>query len=119
MIGHELTAFHEIDHARTLAIVLPGTWNIMIEQKKERLLQYAENVWGITYGTDEEKVALAIEKTEHFFNTLGIATRLRDYDVPEQTIGKIVARMKERKWKLGENKEVTPARVEEILKSRI
>lgn len=119
MIGHELTAFHEIDHARTLAIVLPGTWSVMMEQKRERLIQYAENVWGITYASDDEKVALAIEKTEHFFNTLGIPTRLRDYDVPEKTVEKIVNRMEERKWNLGENKEVTPDKVRIILQSRL
>ncbi|MFW5974747.1 MAG: iron-containing alcohol dehydrogenase [Bacteroidota bacterium] len=119
MIGHELTAFHEIDHARTLAIVLPGTWEVMFDQKKQRLITYAENVWGIRYGDEDDKARQAIEKTEHFFRSLGVATRLADYEVPKETIPKIVTRMKERSWKLGESKKVTPARVEEILKSRL
>ncbi len=119
MIGHELTAFHEIDHARTLAIVLPGTWEVMFDYKKQRLTTYAENVWGLRYGDEGEKARQAIEKTEHLFHSLGIATRLADYDVPEETIPKITHRWKERSWKLGENKKVTPARVEEILKSRL
>ena len=33
-IGHELTAWHGIDHARTLAIVLPGLWKVLKEEKK-------------------------------------------------------------------------------------
>lgn len=27
MLGHELTAMHGLDHAQTLAIVLPALWN--------------------------------------------------------------------------------------------
>jgi len=118
MIGHELTAFHEIDHARTLAIVLPGTWLVLKSDKKERLVQYAERVWNISSGSDEEKIDQAIQKTEEFFNSLGIKTRLSDYDVGEPTIQKIVKRFEERKWYLGEQKKVGPENVEKILKSR-
>ena len=118
MIGHELTAFHEIDHARTLAIVLPGTWQVLKEDKKARLKQYAERVWHISEGSDEEKADEAIAKTEAFFNSLGIKTRLSDYDVGEPTIRKIVKRFEERGWFLGENKKVGPENVEKILKER-
>lgn len=118
MIGHELTAFHEIDHARTLAIVLPGTWTVLKSNKRVRLLQYAERVWKITSGTEEAKIEEAIQKTEQFFNSLGIKTRLSDYDVGEATIRKVVKRFQERQWYLGENKNVGPENVEKILKSR-
>ncbi len=118
MIGHELTAFHEIDHARTLAIVLPGTWHVLKEDKKERLKQYAERVWLITEGSDEEKADKAIAKTEEFFNSLGIKTHLSDYDVGESTIQKIVNRFEERRWFLGEKQKVGPENVEKILRSR-
>ncbi|HBE40143.1 MAG TPA: NADH-dependent alcohol dehydrogenase, partial [Bacteroidales bacterium] len=81
-IGHELTAFHGIDHARTLAIVLPGLWKVLKEEKKDKLLQYAERVWKITEGSDDERVDSAIQKTVDFFESLGISTRLSDYGVP-------------------------------------
>lgn len=118
MIGHELTAFHEIDHARTLAIVLPGTWSVLKSDKREQLIQYAERVWGITSASDEDKIEQAIKKTEEFFNSLGIKTRLSDYDVDETTIRKIVKRFEERGWHLGEKQKVGPENVEKILKSR-
>lgn len=118
MIGHELTAFHEIDHARTLAIVLPGTWSVLKSDKREQLIQYAERVWGITSGNDEDKIEQAIKKTEEFFHSLGIKTRLSDYDVDETTIRKIVKRFEERGWHLGEKQKVGPENVEKILKSR-
>ena len=45
MIGHELTAFHGIDHAVTLAIVLPGLMTHLKDKRSVKLLQYAERVW--------------------------------------------------------------------------
>lgn len=97
-IGHELTAFHGIDHARTLAIVQPGLWKALREEKKDKLLQYGKRVWNITTGTDEERIDTTIQKTVDFFKSLGISTRLSDHNVGPETIGKIVARFTERKW---------------------
>jgi NADP-dependent alcohol dehydrogenase len=108
-IGHELTAFHGIDHARTLAIVLPGLWRVLREEKKGKLLQYAERVWNISAGDENERVNAAIEKTEAFFRSLGIGTRLADYGVKEDTIERIVKRFEERKWlSMGDRGLTTP-----------
>ncbi len=108
-IGHELTAFHGIDHARSLAIVLPGLWKALKEEKKAKLLQYGERVWNISEGTEEERITAAIENTTHFFESLGIKTRLSDYGVKKYTIDKIVKRFEERKWKaLGDRGLTTP-----------
>ena len=108
-IGHELTAFHRIDHARTLAIVLPGLWKTLREEKKGKLLQYGERVWNITKGSENERIDTAIEKTVNFFESIGIKTRLSDYGVEQDTIDMIVARFEERKWfKLGDRGLTTP-----------
>ena len=115
MIGHELTALHGLDHGITLAIVYPGIMRVMRENKYHKLLQYAERVWGITKGSDNDKVELAIESTEKFFNSLGVSTKLSDYGVGEDTIKKIVDRFTKRQWSVGENNSVTPSKVGEIL----
>lgn len=108
-IGHELTALHGIDHARTLAVVLPGLWKVLKEKKKGKLLQYGKRVWNITEGTEEERVQAAIDKTVNFFESLGVKTRLSDYDVKQDTIDKIVKRFEERKWvALGDRGLTTP-----------
>jgi NADP-dependent alcohol dehydrogenase len=119
MIGHELTAFHGIDHARTLAIVLPGMMNIKRKNKKDKILQFGERIWGITTGSDDEKIDAVIERTVKFFESLGIPTTLADYDVPEETIGRITARFKERGSKLGEKADIGYNEVEEILRERL
>lgn len=119
MIGHELTAFHGIDHARTLAIVLPGMMRIKRENKKSKLLQYGERIWGIKEGTENERIDMAIEKTIEFFNSLGIQCTLPDYEVPAETIEKITERFRQRESKLGENKDIDYKVVEEILEDRL
>lgn len=119
-IGHELTAFHGIDHARTLAIVLPGIWKTLKEEKKEKLVQYGERVWGIKSGTDEERADAAIEKTEKFFRSLGIGTRLSDYGVKQDTIDRIVKRFEERKWlSMGDRGLTTPEVTRKALENQL
>ena len=78
MIGQEITALHGLDHGVTLALVYPGVISVMREDKKEKLLQYGERVFGITEGTVDERVEKAIQATESFFNSLGVKTRLSD-----------------------------------------
>lgn len=119
MIGHELTAFHGIDHARTLAIVLPGMMNIKRQNKKDKILQYGERIWGITDGTDDEKIDATIAKTVAFFESVGLPTTLPAYDVTEETITKIVARFKKKPFKIGEKTDIDFNQVEQILRDRL
>lgn len=90
MIGHEITAIFGIDHAKTLAMVQPAVWKVRKEQKKEKLLQYAERVWGITEGDENHRIDAAIAKTEEFFQSLGIKTRLSDHDIGEEGIDRVI-----------------------------
>ena len=94
MIGHELTAAFGIDHGQTLAIVYPALIAEMKEQKSAKLLQYAERVWNITTGSDDDKIDLAIAKTREFFESLGIKTRLSEYGVKAGQIADIVDQLK-------------------------
>lgn len=119
MIGHELTAFHGIDHGRTLAIVLPGMMNLKRENKKEKILQFGERIWGITKGTADERVDAAIAKTIEFFESLGVPTTLPEYDVPASTIDKISLRFRESGMKFGEKGDIDYKEVEDILKDRL
>lgn len=93
MIGHELTAVYGIAHGRTLAIILPSLLRERKEQKRAKLLQFAERVWGLTTGTEDEKIDTAIDKTEAFFNSLDIVTSLSHYGIDEQGIDTVVANM--------------------------
>ena len=115
MIGHELTALHGLTHGNTLAIVLPGTWSVLRESKGDKLIQFGERVWGITSGTRDERIDEAIERTEQFFRSLGLTTRLSEEHIGEETIAEIERRFQERNAHLGENGEVDGAVARKIL----
>jgi len=117
MIGHELTALFGIDHARTLAIITENHYTLNLEDKKGKLAQYAERVWGISEGSLEEKALAGIKKTTAFFHSLGIDTKLSDYTEDYKGTAEIISkRFEERGWKgIGEKGKVTPTMVEKIV----
>jgi len=119
-IGHELTVLQGIDHGRTLAIVWPGMMRVMRDTKREKLLQFANRVWEITKGTDDQRIESAIKMTEEFFHSVGVATRLGDYQLAKDVIGDVVANLRKNGFTaLGEKNLVTPGKVEEILADRL
>lgn len=113
-IGHELTALHGIDHARTLAVVLPHLLEIKKETKREKLLQYGRRVWQLM-GTDDEIVTGAIQKTADFYESLGIPTKASAYAIPASTVTEVVQRFEARGMNFGELADITPQVVGEIL----
>jgi NADP-dependent alcohol dehydrogenase len=117
MIGHELTALHGLDHAQTLAIVLPNTLSIKRDRKSEKLLQYAERVWDIQEGSEEEKINGAIAKTRNFFESVGVHTHLSDYGIGlDSTIPVVIENLEKHGMiALGEHQDVTPTVAAEIL----
>lgn len=119
-IGHEITALHGLDHAVTLAIVLPGLLSQKANDRKEKLLQFAERVWQIKEVSDEEKITKAIKNTELFFNDMGIKTRLSDYNIDKKTINTIVDRFTKRGYKyIGNQQDISIDEVGKILESRL
>ena len=115
LIGHEITALTGLDHAQTLALVWPGLQAEMMEEKKEKLLQFGKRIWQV------DRAEEAICKTEEFFRRLGEGTRFSDYPQvsdPQAVIEQIVARFKERGTLLGERSDIDYAKVRRILESR-
>lgn len=120
MIGHELTAYFGIDHARTLAIIVPRLYEDQFENKRQKLAQYGQRVWNLT-GSEEECARESIRRTEAFFHSLEIKTHVSEYvtnihDLPE----KIRDRFEERGWlAMGERQAITPESVESIVRAAL
>ncbi|KAA0998297.1 iron-containing alcohol dehydrogenase [Paraburkholderia panacisoli] len=109
MLGHEITALHGLDHAQTLAIVLPAMLTVRKEQKRGKLLQYAERVWNITEGSEDDRINAAITATRMFFERMTVGTRLRDYQIGGGSIETLIAKLTEHGMTaLGEHGDVTP-----------
>ncbi len=116
MVGHELTALYGLDHAQTLAVVLPSMLRVRKEQKREKLLQYANRVWQLNEGDESKRIEQAIAKTENFFQQMGVNTHLSDYDLGEQHIPAIIEALREHKMTaLGENRDVSLEVCQKIL----
>lgn len=108
LVGHELTAQFGLDHAQTLAVLLPSMLHLRREGKRAKLLQYAERVWGITEGDEDERIDLAIKKTRAFFESLGVKTRLSDYGISADAIDALVRQLQAHGMtRLGEHQDVT------------
>ena len=116
MIGHELTAFFGIDHAQTLAIIMPTLWEVRKDKKRDKLLQYAERVWHIDKGSDDDKINTAISKTRAYFESLGVKTRLSDYGIKREELEQVIDGLKAKGMtKLSETRDLSLDIVRTIL----
>lgn len=113
-IGHELTALFGLDHAQTLVIIMPGMMNIMKEEKAEKLMRFAQNVFGISEA--EYSLETLTQKTENFFHSLGMKTKLSDFNIEEKDFQNIVTNLaKGKEIKIGERGTLNEEKVFEIL----
>ncbi len=118
-IGHELTALYGLDHAQSLAVILPGMMEVMRKEKHEKLIRFAKNVWNLSEDDDEILIDQAIIKTEEFFRSLETKTHLSEYGIPETGIEVIMQKLaKQGKINLGEQKALTPDRLKSLLEMR-
>ncbi|STD49710.1 Alcohol dehydrogenase YqhD [Edwardsiella tarda] len=65
---------------------MPNVLQLQREKKHAKLLQYAERVWNIRSGSDEERIDAAIAATRAFFEQMGVKTRLSDYGLDGSSI---------------------------------
>lgn len=120
MLGHEITALHGLDHAQTLAIILPTMLSLRRESKRAKLLQYAERVWHITEGSEDARIDAAIAKTRAFYESLGVKTRLSAYQIGKDAIPDLLKQLEAHGMvKLGEHQDVTLDKSREVLEASI
>jgi len=106
-LGYELTVLYGLKHAETLAVLVPPMLHVRMEGKRQKLLQYAERVWNITMGGDEKRIGEAIEKTQLFFENMGVPTHLNDYAIKNFDIDQIIALLESHGMtSLGEKQDV-------------
>ncbi|RBW47076.1 NADH-dependent alcohol dehydrogenase [Psychromonas sp. B3M02] len=116
MIGHELTGNFGVDHGRSLTIVLPAIMQVCREEKKVKLLQYAERIWNITEGSDDARIDAAIEQTKVFFSAMKTPVSLSEIDLTQADIDTAMVSLEAHGMtKLGENGTIDLARSRQIL----
>ena len=113
-IGHEITALYGLDHAQTLAIILPGMMRVMASEKDEKLRRFAANVFHIS--KEEYSLNQVIKRTEEFFHSLGMKTTFSDYQIAEKGFDDIIKGLsKSGDIRLGEKGTLNEERVRELL----
>lgn len=117
-IGHELTALTELTHGHTLVVVLPALLRTVgYTEKRAKLLHYAERIWGVNSGSDDERITKAIEHTEQFFRDLGLHTRLSECGIGQDISDEIVRRFAERGTSISYCHEYTTDIIAAILRA--
>jgi NADP-dependent alcohol dehydrogenase len=112
MIGHEITAFYGLDHARSLAVVQPQLIRVMLEDKKEKLDLMGKEVFDIQHNKE-----IVIEALEYMYNSIGVSTNLNDYDIDDKVVENITGALEKHGMiALGENENITLEKVSQILK---
>jgi NADP-dependent alcohol dehydrogenase len=120
MLGHELTAAYGVDHARSLSITLPAVMKIRREAKADKLLQYAERIWGISEGDKQQRIDQAIAATEAFFRSMQVPVRLSDIDLAESDVEVLLGKLEQHQMvALGEDKKITLDVSREILNAAL
>jgi len=115
IIGHEITALHGIDHARTLAIVLPAIMQHQRKQKGQKIVQYAKRVWGIDGDNDDEIIDKCIVQTKRFFEETGCPTSLSAYNLKPEDCSSISKTLASRGMVIGEQGDIGEAEVNAIM----
>ncbi|MCQ8882132.1 iron-containing alcohol dehydrogenase [Pseudoalteromonas shioyasakiensis] len=116
MIGHELTALYNLDHAQTLAIVLPALMHVQKEQKSIKIQQLGERVFDFNYSDEAEQIDKTIKAVQDFFEAMAVKTRLADYDLDEQAIDAVVKNLEKNEiTTLGEHGDIDLVKVKQIL----
>jgi NADP-dependent alcohol dehydrogenase len=120
LVGHELTILHGLDHAQTLAILLPSMLQACRAGKHAKLLQYASRVWHINEGSEDERITQAIDRTRAFFESLGVKTRLRDVGIGPADIDALVRQLEVHGMTaLGEQGDVTLALSRQVFEASL
>ncbi len=120
MIGHELTALYGLDHAQTLAIVLPALLQQQRQQKRQKLLQYGQRVFGLHHQDEERLIDEAISHTRAFFEHMGVPTRMSEYGIPADAVDILVEHLQQNHLvKIGEHGDITPEVVRAILRAAL
>lgn len=115
-IGHELTAMHGLDHAQTLAVVLPALMNQQREQKRGKLIQYGKRVWNLSNTNENELIDAAIAATKNFFEQMGVPTTFKGYGLDGSSIPALVENViRHNPNPLGEKGDITAEVTRKIL----
>ncbi len=86
MLEHEISGmFDRVPHGAGLAILYPAWAKYVYKYHVEKFAQLATRVWGVESENPEETALLGIEAAEEYFKSIGMPTRLSEFDIYEDS----------------------------------
>jgi alcohol dehydrogenase YqhD (iron-dependent ADH family) len=84
-IGHELSGAYDMAHGTSLAIIMPSWMRYVYKYNTPKFLQFAKRVFDIdiAYDQPDDIIDELIRRLEAYCNSLGISTKLRDYNIDD------------------------------------
>lgn len=83
-LSFSLSADYDIAHGAALT-ALWGSWAHFVQKKvPHRFTRFADTVWEVHEGSEEERGALGIHRAEEFFRFLGLPTSMRELGISLQ-----------------------------------
>ena len=115
-IGHELTGLYGIDHARTLAIIQPNLLTVLVDEKRDKLLQMGENVFKVNTNNPLD----IVEKIRALYSSLNIDLKISSYTDDTEITNKVTALLEKHGFThFGDRETVDKTVVEKILEKSI
>lgn len=119
MIEHSLSAVYDIPHGGGLAVVFPSWMRYVFDAIVPKLTLFAHRVWGVPDSGDPRRDAQeAIDRTEGFFQSLGVPTRLSGWNIDASRIPEMAAKAVP-SGKMGIVQELKREDVESILRAAL
>lgn len=115
MLEHSVSAFYDIAHGAGLAIMFPAWMKYVYKTNPGRFVRFAEKIFNIKEGTEEEKALRGIEELKKFYKGLGAPVSLKEIGVTENDLAKLSDNAALR-IPLGRFKQLAKTDIEEIFR---
>ncbi|MCF8056170.1 MAG: iron-containing alcohol dehydrogenase [Desulfocapsa sp.] len=89
MIEHSLSAFYNVPHGAGLSAVIPGWMRHYAQLNSKRFAQFAERVFDIREGSEEERASRGVEALSAWFTKVNSPTTLTTLEIPKDDIPRI------------------------------
>jgi alcohol dehydrogenase YqhD (iron-dependent ADH family) len=88
-LGYPLSLLFGVSHGASLAVTMPAWARYLYKENPAPFARFAEAVFGIEGGGEEERALEGIERLESFYRSVGAPTTLRELKIEEADLERI------------------------------
>lgn len=88
-LGHSLSLLYNVPHGASLSVMMPAWARFVYPENPLPFARFAQAVFGVEDGDEEEMALEGIELLEDFFRSVGAPTTLRDLGLEEDDIDRL------------------------------